>query len=424
MTSVKRRSLFYFMLIIYSVVIDDFVCSRTKNMNMTQTVKLKKTTLWLMTIASGLVVANIYYNQPLLSLMDTDFGVSETEVSKISVLTQIGYACGLLFIVPLGDKVFRRRLVLADLVIVFACLIWIFFAKSFWMLYAAHFILGVTSVIPQLFVPMTAELSDPDQRSANIGMVMSGLLMGILLSRMLSGLVGDLWGWRSMYAIASGLILVTWLGIFKFLPDLKPNFTGSYASLLRSVVQMAKRYPLLRLASFRGAMAFAGMSAVFTTLVFHLEGPPFNVGATVVGSFGLVGAVGALAAAFVGRFTRKWSNFKIITVALSILLSSWLFTFGAGDTYWGLVVGIILLDLGLQASHIMNQTDFFSLNAKATNRLNTVYMVSYFIGGSLGTLTAAWAWEHGQWAAVCLVGFAFNIMALIAHVLFAKKVSA
>ncbi|MBL1409358.1 MFS transporter [Sphingobacterium faecale] len=389
---------------------------------MKQTVTLKNATLWLMTITSGLVVANIYYNQPLLSLIAEDFEVGEMAVSKIPVMTQMGYACGLLFIVPLGDKVWRRKLVLLDLVAVIICLIWIYFSKDLWMLYVANFILGGASVVPQLFVPMAAEFSSLEKRSSNIGMVMSGLLLGILLSRMFSGIVGDLWGWRMMYLIAVGLMLFTWTGIYKLLPDPTPNFKGSYSSLLRSVVDMARRYPLLRLASFRGAMAFAGMSAVFTSLVFHLEGPPFYVGATVVGSFGLVGAVGALAAASVGRFTRKWSNYRIVLAALLILLTSWTFTFGAGETYWGLVIGVILLDLGLQASHIMNQTDFFAIDPKATNRLNTVYMVSYFIGGSLGTLTASWAWEQAQWAGVCAIGFGFNLLALLAHVIFAKKV--
>ncbi len=388
-----------------------------------QSIKLSKSTLWLMTISSGLVVANIYYNQPLLSLIAADFGIGEAAAGKIPVLTQMGYACGLLFIVPLGDKVWRRKLVLLDLFVVIGCLLWICFAKEFWMLCVANFILGVASVVPQLFVPMAAELSTPEKRSSNIGMVMSGLLLGILLSRMLSGVVGDLWGWRMMYMIAVVLMVLTWIGIYRLLPDPTPNFKGSYSSLLRSVLELAKKHPLLRLASFRGAMAFAGMSAVFTTLIFHLEGPPFHVGATVVGSFGIVGAVGALAAASVGRFTRKWSNYKVILAALLVLLLSWGFTFGAGHTYWGLVVGIILLDLGLQASHIMNQTDFFAIDSKATNRLNTVYMVSYFIGGSLGTLAASWAWQHGEWIGVCIVGFTFNALALLAHLFFAKKVS-
>lgn len=389
---------------------------------MTQSTTLTKGTLWLMTIASGLVVANIYYNQPLLSLIAEDFGVGEFAVSKIPVMTQIGYACGLLFIVPLGDKVWRRKLVLFDLIAVILCLIWIYFSRDLWMLYVANFILGITSVIPQLFVPMAAELSSAQRRSSSIGMVMSGLLLGILLSRMFSGVVGDLWGWRMMYLIAVGLMGLTWLGIYKLLPDPTPNFKGSYSSLLHSVVTLARKHPLLRLASFRGAMAFAGMSAVFTTLIFHLEGPPFFVGATVVGSFGLVGAVGALAAASVGRFTRKWSNYKIIFAALLILLMSWAFTFGAGETYWGLIIGIILLDLGLQATHIMNQTDFFAIDPKATNRLNTVYMVSYFIGGSLGTLVASWAWQYAQWTGVCTVGIGFSVLALVAHLVFAKKV--
>lgn len=390
-------------------------------MNKLQYPVLSKATLWLMTIASGLVVANIYYNQPLLALIASEFNVSEIEVGRISVLTQIGYAVGLLFIVPLGDKYWRKKLILIDLVFVVACLVTIYISRSLWIIYLASFILGVTSVIPQLFVPMTAELSSPSKKAENIGLVMSGLLLGILLSRMFSGIIGELLGWRSIFGIASGLILCTWYAIYKWLPDLAPNFKGNYSTLMRSVWILAKTQPLLRLASFRGAMAFAGMSAVFTTLVFYLEGSPFYVGATVVGSFGLVGAVGALASASVGRLAKYWSRYRIIFVALTTILISWVFTFGFGRSYWGLAVGIVFLDLGLQATHIMNQTDFFSIKTNATNRLNTVYMVSYFIGGSLGTFAASWAWQYAQWTGVCVVGMGFNLLALAAHLAFAKR---
>ncbi|TDS10391.1 MFS transporter [Sphingobacterium paludis] len=377
--------------------------------------------LWLMTILSGLVVANNYYNQPLLGLIANDFHVAESTVSKIPVLTQLGYACGLLFIVPLGDKLLRKRLILFDLVLVIAALLLMTFADRLWMLFVASFFIGVTSVIPQIFVPMAAELSLPDKKSANIGLVMSGLLMGILLSRFFSGIVGQYWGWRSMFGLAGGAMIVTWLSVFFLLPELKPNFKGSYISLMRSVWHLAKTEPRLQLAAFRGAMGFGAMSAVFTTLVFHLEGAPFFAGASIVGSFGLVGAAGALAAAFVGRLHQRFSIYQLIYFSLLILLLSWGFIYFGRNTYVGLIIGIILIDLGLQSAHIMNQTDYFSIPTNATSRLNTVYMVCYFMGGSLGTYLAALAWEQAGWPAVCAVGALFSLLALVAHLLFSKQ---
>jgi len=384
---------------------------------------ISKTVIWSMSIISGLVVANNYYNQPLLGLIAKDFSVSESAAGKISVLTQLGYAFGLLLIVPLGDKFLRKKLILIDLVLVFGALLWMTFATELWMLYAASLLIGTTSVIPQLFVPIAAELSSEKDKAANIGLVVSGLLLGILLSRFVGGIVGELWGWRSMFGIAAGLMLLVWVFVYKMLPELQPNFKGTYLELMNSVLQLAKTQPVLQLASFRGAMAFGSMCALFTTLVFHMERPPFEVGASVVGSFGLAGAVGALAAAKVGSLQNKMSINRIILYALLILIGSWGFTYFAGNTYWGLIIGVILIDLGVQSSHIMNQTNYFLLKTNAVNRLNTVYMVSYFIGGSLGTFFASLAWQYAQWEGVCLVGITMGLLALIAHVIFSRKVS-
>ncbi len=383
--------------------------------------KLSPTVLWLMSIISAVVVANNYYNQPLLAEIAMVFQVSEGEVSRITVLTQLGYAFGLLMIIPLGDKFPRKRLILIDLLFVLAALIWMALAQSFWMLFVASFLIGCSSVIPQLFIPMAADLSSPKNRSKNLGLIMSGLLLGILLSRFVGGIVGDLWGWRSIYWIAAGLMVCSWLAIYRLFPEIKPNFKGNYLSLMQSVWQLAKSQPVLQLAAFRGAMGFAALCTIFTTLVFHLEQPPFEVGPTVAGSFGLVGAAGALAAAFVGQLTRRLSVQRIISLSLAIILLSWIFTYFGGETYLGLIIGIILIDLGLQSSHIMNQSDYFSIKTTATSRLNTVYMVSYFIGGSFGSWSAAEAWEYGGWPAVCAVGFLYSLLALLAHLLFAKK---
>lgn len=382
---------------------------------------ISKTVIWSMSIISGLVVANNYYNQPLLGLIAKDFSVSESAAGKISVLTQLGYAFGLLLIVPLGDKFLRKKLILIDLVLVFGALLWMTFATELWMLYAASLLIGTTSVIPQLFVPIAAELSSEKDKAGNIGLVVSGLLLGILLSRFVGGIVGELWGWRSMFGIAAGLMLLVWVFVYKMLPEVQPNFKGTYFELMNSVLQLAKTQPVLQLASFRGAMAFGSMCALFTTLVFHMERPPFEVGASVVGSFGLAGAVGALAAAKVGSLQNRMSINRIILYALLILIGSWGFTYFTGNTYWGLIIGVILIDLGVQSSHIMNQTNYFSLKTNAVNRLNTVYMVSYFIGGSLGTFFASLAWQYAQWEGVCFVGITMGLLALIAHILFAGK---
>lgn len=383
---------------------------------------LSRTLVWLMAIISGLVVANNYYNQPLLALIASEFNIAESAAGKISVLTQIGYAAGLLLVVPLGDKLLRKRLILIDLILVIASLLWMTFARELWMLYVASLLIGATSVIPQLFVPIAAQLSNDREKSTNIGLVMSGLLLGILLSRFFGGIVGELWGWRSMFGIAAGIMVFVWFVIYKMLPEMHPNFKGSYKQLMLSVVELARTQPVLQLASFRGAMAFGSMSAVFTTLVFHMEQPPFSVGASVVGSFGLAGAVGALAAAKVGKLQSVIGTYRTILYSLLVLIGSWGFTFFAGETYWGLIVGVILLDLGVQGSHIMNQTDYFALKIEAVNRLNTVYMVFYFIGGSLGTWLASIAWQYAQWEGVCAVGATFGLLGLVAHLLFSRKI--
>ncbi len=385
--------------------------------------RISRTVIWLMAVISGLVVANNYYNQPLLGLISKDLNVSESAAGRISVLTQIGYATGLLLIVPLGDKFFRKKLILTDLFLVFGSLLWMTFATQLWMLYAASLLIGVTSVIPQLFIPIAAELSSDKEKSSNIGTVMSGLLLGILLSRFIGGIVGDVWGWRAMFGIASGIMILVWFAVYRMLPEMQPNFKGTYKELMRSVGHLARTQPILQLASFRGAMAFGSMCALFTTLVFHMEKPPFNAGASVVGSFGLAGAVGALAAAKVGKLQKFLNINRIISYSLLVVLGSWAFTYFAGETYWGLIVGVILVDLGVQSSHIMNQTNYFLIKSNAVNRLNTVYMVCYFIGGSLGTLLASIGWQYAQWDGVCFVGALFGVLALIAHLLFSNRVN-
>lgn len=383
--------------------------------------ELPKATLWLMTIATGLVVANNYYNQPLLGLIAKDLNVDEATVSNSAMLTQIGYACGLLLIVPLGDMFKRKKMILIDFVFIIFSLVGMAISTSILSILIFSFLIGFTSVIPQVFVPMAAELAQKEKQASAIGMVMSGLLIGILLSRVLSGFIGSYFGWREMYWIAAAIMIVTAIAIAIRLPEVMPNFKGTYSELMQSVWDFAKKQPVLQLAAFRGAMGFGAFSAFFTTLVFHLAAPPFFDGPATAGAFGLVGACGALAAAFVNKLTVYMSKAKIILYAILLMLFSWLLFALFGNYYSGLIFGVILIDLGLQSMHILNQSDFYALNLGANNRLNTVYMVSYFIGGSTGTFFAAQAWQHFQWPGVIFVGTCYTLLALLAHVLFDYK---
>jgi predicted MFS family arabinose efflux permease len=213
-------------------------------------------TLWIMTIATGLVVANIYYNQPLLADIAHTFNITDKKAQQVSLFTQIGYATGLLFIIPLADMLKRKRLILIDFVLVIISLLSSALAPSVTILTIAGFLVGVSSVIPQLLIPMAAHLAKPNERGKKIGFVMSGLLIGILLSRTLSGFVGEHFGWRAMYYIATGLMLAMWLMIFFFLPEVEPDYKGNYGNLMKSLIHLVKTQPKLRMAAFRGALCF------------------------------------------------------------------------------------------------------------------------------------------------------------------------
>ena len=382
---------------------------------------LTKSTLWLMTIGAGLVVANNYYNQPLLGMIARELGESEAATSKVAMFTQIGYAAGLLLIIPLGDMFKRKQIILIDFIFIIASLLVFAFSRSLTVMIAASFFIGLTSVVPQIFVPIAAQLSKPEEKGRNVGIVMSGLLVGILASRVFSGIVGEYLGWREVFYIAAAMMVIMALLIASILPNMRPTFGGTYAQLMTSIARYAKELPALRLASLRGALGFASFSVFWTTLTFRLEQAPFFQGSDVAGSLGLVGIAGALTASLTGYIAGKINKNTIISIACMLLILSWgIFGLG-GSTYTGLIIGIVFLDLGLQAMHVTNQTIVFSSHPEASNRLNTVYMVSYFVGGSVGTLIGGQAWQHYGWTGVISVGAIFVILCLIIHLLLCNR---
>lgn len=382
--------------------------------------KLSNSTLYLMSISAGLVVANLYYNQPLLHLISLSFKVSESAVSNVALATQLGFALGLLFVIPLGDKVSNHKIIKFDFILMILSLIAAGLSNSLMLLIISSLFIGFTSAIPQLFVPMAAQLSDEKGRGRAIGIVMSGLLIGILGSRIISGFVGELFGWRVMY-YAAAFIMLALYGLLRWkLPKLNPSYNGTYRSLMKSLGYYFKTEPALRLAALRGALAFAGLSAFWTTLVFLVE-DSFGYGSSVAGGFGLFGIVGALGATVVGKLNNRFDQGKIISVAVVILIVSWVVFMYSGSSIMGLIIGVILIDLGLQALHITNQNIIFSKNPEARNRVNTIYMVGFFIGGALGTSLGAYAWENYQWMGVSVLGLSLSIMIAVVHVVFRGK---
>ncbi|OOQ60031.1 MFS transporter [Mucilaginibacter pedocola] len=375
---------------------------------------LSTTTLWIMTLTTGLVVANLYYNQPLLGDMAQTFHVSNGTAGQVSMLTQIGYAVGMFFVVPMADMVKRKRLMLINFAFIVAALLLTALAPTIHILILSGFLLGCTSIIPQLLVPMAAHLAEPAERGKKIGFIMSGLLIGILLSRTLSGFVGAHLGWRAMFYIAAGMMVVMWLLVYLLLPEVEPDYKGNYGSLMRSLVDLVKNEPKLRLASLRGALCFACFSAFWTTLVFVLK-QNFNEGSDVAGAFGLAGALGAVAAGLMGRLSDKMDAYKLSTITLAMVLLSFIIFWFSAYSIAGLIAGVILMDIGVQATHISNQAIIFSLNPAARNRINTVYMVSYFIGGATGTFLATRVWGAYNWAGICAVGIILSAIAIVVH---------
>jgi predicted MFS family arabinose efflux permease len=367
-----------------------------------------------MAAAAGLSVANLYYHQPLLGDIGRTFQASDRALGLIPTVSQVGYALGLLLIVPLGDSLERRRIIVIMSALVSLALVGVAVAPDLPWMVAASGLVGVTTVVPQLLVPFAANLAPAASRGRVVGTVMSGLLIGILLSRTASGFLGVRFGWRAMFWIAAALMLVL-TGVLRLtLPKQPVSATLPYPALLRSLGGLVREEPVLRLHSLLGALTFGGFSAFWATLALHLQAMPQHYGPQVAGLFGVVGVAGAIAAPLAGRYADVRGDRRINALAIGILLLSFGVLGVLGQWLWGLALGVVLLDLGAQANHISNQTRVYALRPEARNRLNTVYMVTYFAGGATGAWLGSLAWSHWGWSGVCAVGGAMALTGLVA----------
>ncbi len=377
--------------------------------------KLNKSLIFLMAAAAGIAVANLYYIQPLLGEIARTFQVTEISMGFTSMLTQVGYALGMLLLLPLADIREKKSLIIIMLLCSTGSLVFMFFSFNMTMLSIAAFAVGFTSVVPQLIVPLAAQLAEPEERGRIIGSVMSGLLIGILLSRTLSGMIGEHFGWRAVYLLAACLMVLLAVLLGRFLPVCPAVSEMKYKELFKSMAGLVKSYPVLIEASVNGAMMFAAFSAFWTSLTFLLESSHYNMGADVAGLFGLVGVTGAVAAPIVGRIADKKSPKFTVGIGIIIVIVSYLCFFVLGFKLWGLVIGVILLDLGVQSCQISNQARVHALSNEARNRINTVYMVSYFLGGSLGSFLSSFNYVHFGWTGVCILGLLTQLIAVVVH---------
>ena len=363
--------------------------------------------------ATGVAAANLYYAQPLLHTIARRFGASVSSAGLIVTASQIGYACSLALLVPAGDLLDRRKVV-PRLLVGAALLLGIAAAApSLVVLIAVMALVGVCVVVAQILVPLVAELANDGQRGRAVGTVMSGLLLGVLLARTVAGVVAGLAGWRSVYALAAILTLLLAIVLRAELPAERPRPRIAYRDILRSMVTIARTEPELRRAALLGGLVFACFSVFWTTIAFVLSDPPFDYGDSAIGLLGLVGAGGALCASVAGRLADR-GLVRIGRIGASALIVIAFLVLLAGKTSIVLiVVGVIVLDIGTQGTHVLNQSVIYELVPAARSRINGVYMTSYFIGGALGSAAGAFAFEHGEWRAVCLLGTALGALAVL-----------
>ncbi len=374
-----------------------------------------------MAIATGLIVANLYYCQPLIILIAKEFAIPEDQAGTITYLTQAGYAIGMFFMVPLGDKLERKKQIQITTLAAVVALIIAATASNFRMLQIASFLIGAASIVPQLILPLSASLASPEQRGKVIGTVMSGLLVGILISRTVSGFIGAWLGWRGMFWIAAVLCLLIVLVIQKKFPVNKPDFKGTYGELLQSLFSLIKTQPMLREATLINALSFAQFGAFWTTMVLLLSGDPFHFNSATIGLFGIVGASGALAAPLVGKLGDKGNPRVVIGYGCLLLLISFIVFYFSSESMIGIMIGIVFIDVGLQSVHISNQTRVYSLLPEARNRMNTVYMSFSFLGTALGSAFGLWLWNFGKWHAFSIGGAMLSVASIVIYALTYKR---
>lgn len=369
--------------------------------------------VYVMAVACGAAVANLYYAQPLLDTLAREFRVSTGTAGLIVTMTQLGYVAGLALLVPLGDLLERRRLIVAVSSATAVALAGAALSPGIALFLAASLAIGLTAVVAQILVPFAAHLAPAEQRGAVVGRVMAGLLLGILLARTVSGLLADALGWRLVFWLAAAFMLLQAAVLRVMLPRGKTSVRLSYPALLVSVWHLVREEPLLRRRIVYGAMGFAAFSVFWTALAFLLARPPYSYSDTVIGLFGLLGAAGALCAAFAGHVHDRGGTWLGTGLFLSLIMLSFVVMGLFSHHVAAIIAGVVLLDVGQQGAHILNQSVIYTLRPEARSRITTAYMTTFFLGGVIGSASSAYVFGFAGWTGVCWLGGAFGAIGFV-----------
>ncbi|MDR3014748.1 MAG: MFS transporter [Delftia acidovorans] len=373
---------------------------------------LPQSTLLLMATACGLCAGANYFNQPLLHSIAIDLGISEARASLTVTMAQVSYALGLLLLVPLGDMLERRRLVLGLMLLAALGMLASGMAHSFALLAAGTLMTGLFSVAAQVLVPMAASFAAPGASGRAVGLVMSGLLIGILAARSVAGLLSELGGWNAVYWVGALATAGVALLLRRALPLAQPAQPMGYGAVMRSLLTLAREQPRLRSRALIGGMGFATVSVLFSTMALLLAGPGYGLGDAQIGLIGLVGVAGALMANMAGRLADRGLEQRTTLAGGLLMLAGWGALWLGGASLWWFLAGLLIVDAALQALHISNQNVIYALAPLARSRVNAVYMTGYFIGASLGSALGSAVWLHWGWTGASIAGLALSLATL------------
>lgn len=376
---------------------------------------LSTSVILMMAIAVCATVANLYYNQPLLPLMGYTMGIDESNLGLIPFASQMGYAAAILLISPLGDVMRRKTLISLLSVGLTLSLLGIYFSNSLWMLVIATFFVGISANITQQIIPFAASLSAPENKGKVISTIMTGLTLGILLSRTVSGTIAEVFDWRTVYLFAAITSVVIGGLLYIVLPNPKPSAKMSYPALIVSMFTLVKKQPLLREAAITGALWFAAFNALWATLALHVSNEPFSYSVQQAGLFGFVGMAGIVGAKVSGRLVNKLGSNLLISMSLLFVLLGFVVMAIWGNSLAGLIVGILLLDIGVFGAQIPNQVRIFSIDPQAQSRINAVYMLFYYLGASFGSAIGVKVMAELDWSGLTTMGVTLALSALVFH---------
>ncbi|WP_409439272.1 MFS transporter [Psychromonas sp. GE-S-Ul-11] len=368
---------------------------------------LSRFILLLMTTAIAATAANLYYNQPILPLIAQEFELTSGQLGSIPALTQFGYAFALLFISPLGDAIARRRLIACLSSLLVASSLLAVFSPNLILLLIAVFLIGVSANITQQLIPFAASMVSPENKGATLSTLMVGLTLGILLSRTLSGFVGEQFGWRAVFIMSAGLSAVFGLLLFSFLPLNKPHSNLGYWALIKSTLSLFIKHKSLQKYTFSGACWFASFNVLWATLAIHVSDAPFNYNAQQAGLFGVIALAGVIGAKLAGRWVSKLGSNNVVMVALVLIALGFVITGLFEGNLIALIVGIILIDFGIFSAQVANQVRVFSIDPNAQSRINGIYMLGYYLGGAIGSVVGLKAFALYQWPGVITVSLLF-----------------